>query len=290
MNILILGANGFLGSKILHAIPKGDCNIVCTKRLKSNLSRIQDMLDGNHIKLIPATVEAIDATLQYIKYDLVFNLACDYGKSDVLYDGVIESNIEFPLKVLNKVVENGTKRFITIGTGLPDELNMYSFSKKVFSEFGKFYVDKHGIDFYNMKLEMFYGSDEPADRFIPSIIHSMLLGKKVNVTLGTQHRDIICVDDVVKAVMATMNSDLNGYWEIPVGTGIAPQISELVDFIWNETGRRSEVNKGGVPMRKNEPDCVADTAVLEKVCNWTPVYWQDGIRKMIQDIKNNIAI
>lgn len=287
MNILILGANGYLGSKIVHALLEKDTTLVCTKRDKSNMTRIRDVLSDDRIKMIPASIDAIESVLQYTNFDWVFNLACNYGRSNVLYDSVIEANIEFPLKVLNKVVERGTRNFLTIGTGLPDNLNMYSFSKKMFDEFGQFYVQKHAINFYNLKLEMFYGSDEPAERFIPNLIHSMLAGTDVNVTLGTQKRDIIAVGDIIHAVMQIFdqNNRMGGYVTLPIGTGIAPAISELVDFIWNETGRKSRVHKGAVPMRKDEPDCIADTHLLCQMIQWEPVFWQDGIRQMIEEIR-----
>ena len=140
----------------------------------------------------------------------------------------------------------------------------------------------HDIDFYNLKLEMFYGKDEPRDRFIPSIIDKMVKGEEVNVTLGTQRRDIVAVEDIIRAIMAVIGSDLHGYQEIPVGTGTAPTISELVDYIWEQTGRRSAVHKGAVPMRENEPDCVADTSKLSELMEWKPVDWKTGIGNMIK--------
>lgn len=210
MNILILGANGYLGSRITRNLCLSGDSLVCTKRAKSNLSRLDTFMFDENMKFIPATVEAIESALQYTYFDWVLNMACNYGRSNGLYDSVIESNIEFPLKVLDKVVEHGTKKFLTIGTGLPDCFNMYSFSKKMFSDFGKFYVDKHDIDFYNLKLEMFYGSDEPRDRFIPNLICNMLLGNEINVTIGTQHRDIIWINDVEKAIMEIIDGKVTG--------------------------------------------------------------------------------
>lgn len=201
MNILILGANGYLGSKVTCALCERGESLVCSKRAKSNLMRLDDLITDKKVKFIPATVEAIESALQYTHFDWVLNMACNYGRSDGLYDSVIESNIEFPLKVLDKVVEHGITRFLTIGTGLPGNFNMYSFSKEVFGEFGQFYVQKHHIDFYNLKLEMFYGSDEPKERFIPSLIYNMLAGNEVNLTVGTQRRDIIAVEDIVCAVI-----------------------------------------------------------------------------------------
>jgi len=287
MHILVLGGNGYLGSKIIKQLALERQNtIVFTKRVSSNLGRLKGFLDDvDKIKAIPASIEAVETAMSYGKFDLILNMACSYGRKNMLYNNVIEANIEFPLRVLNSAVEKGTKRFMTIGTGLPDELNMYSFTKKMFSDFGRYYSTYYDIDFYNMKLEMFYGADEPRERFVPNLIEKMLSGTEVNVTKGTQHRDIISVEDVIHAIFMVINSKLKGYNEIPVGTGIAPAISELVDFIWEETGRLSKVNKGSIPMRKNEPDCVADVKVLESIGEWHPVNWQIGIKEMIKKVK-----
>ena len=141
-----------------------------------------------------------------------------------------------------------------------------------------------------MKLEMFYGADEPRNRFIPNLIDKMLKGEEVDVTEGTQHRDIVSVNDILYAIQMVINYNLKGYNEIPVGTGVAPSISELVDFIWEETGKKSKVNKGSIPMRKNEPDCVADVKILSSICEWHPVYWKNGIREMIQKMRNKNEI
>lgn len=287
MNFLILGGNGYIGSKITHSLIERGNSVVCTKRKRSNISRLDD-LPKNSIKWISASIDGVLSSIQYTKFDYVVNTACNYGRGNVLYDDVLDANIEFPLEVLNTVVEHGTNKYLTIGTGLPDELNMYSFSKKMFSEFGRFYVEKHGITFNNLQLEMFYGVDEPRDRFLPSIIRKMIMGDVVETTIGTQHRDIIAAKDIVNAVLMVIDSDIHGYNEIPVGTGIAPTISEVVDYIWKNTGQKSELRKGAISMRENEPDCIADVSFLQKLGKWEPLYWKVGIRDMIKQMEETI--
>ena len=284
MSILILGGSGYLGSKIAHLFLKkcadSSNSIICTCRMNASKVRLDDIRD--QISIIPPTTDAIETVLKKEHVDTVINMICNYGRSNMLYDSVLEANVELPLKILNYSVEYGVKRFLSIGTGLPDEFNMYSFSKKMFSEFGRFYSEKHKIDFFNLKLEMFYGADEPKDRFIPNLITRMLDGEPIDVTIGTQYRDIIRIEDVVNAVDLVCGCDLSGYRSIPVGTGIAPTISEFVDFIWEKTGKRSIVRKGAIPMRENEPDCCADTRLLREIGDWHPAFWQDGISAMIQ--------
>lgn len=135
---------------------------------------------------------------------------------------------------------------------------------------------------------MYYGADEPQDRFIPSTIRKMICGDVVNTTYGTQLRDIIAVEDVVNMIMRIINGELSGFNSINIGTGIAPSISELIDFIWEQTEKKSIVNKGAVPMRLNEPDCIADMSEELRILNYKPIYWKDGISKMIDEIRSDI--
>lgn len=43
MNILILGATGYLGSKIVHNLIEKGHYLVCTKRATSDLCRLKDL-------------------------------------------------------------------------------------------------------------------------------------------------------------------------------------------------------------------------------------------------------
>lgn len=281
MNILMIGGNGYLGSKVTNALSGNGHTIICTRFNGSDISKVTD----ENVTWIPASVEAVETAFKFTNFDCIVNLACNYGKGESSRV-VIDANLEFPLSILSIATEQNVKKYVTIGTSLPDMLNMYSYSKKKLSEFGRFYSEKNGTCFCNLLLEMFYGWDEPSDRFIPSIIRSMICGKEVNTTLGTQKRDIISVDDVIKAIVAVVEKALNGYNDISVGTGVAPTISEIVDFIWNETGKKSKINKGTISLRENEPDCIANTSVISMICKWQPINWKTGLHNMIEEIKH----
>lgn len=283
MRFLILGGNGYLGSKITKELLHMGHDIVCTKRQKSDFSKLENIRPN--ITVIPAVAEAVETAFIYKKFDWILNIACSYGQSMFIYDDVINSNIFFPLLILNLAARYGISNYLTIGTGLPSELNMYSFSKAQFSNFGKFYAEKHQINFINMKLEMFYGSDEPKERFIPASIIKMFKNEDIDLTLGTQKRDIVSIYDVEQAILCAIKANIKGYYEVFVGTGEAPTIRELLGYIKEEIGSSSKLRFGAVPMRQGEPDCIADISNLTSIGYICKYKWKDGIKEMIEEMK-----
>ena len=282
MRFLVLGGNGYLGSKIVNELSAQRHRVVATKRANSNTDRV----NAENVLWIPAKTDAIRTAMLYEPFDWVLNMVCNYGRSRVLYDDCIAANFQFPLEVLNLATEFRVSNFLTIGTGLPDEFNMYTLSKNMLSKFGAFYADRHGINYTTIKLEMFYGADEPADRFLPSIIRKCQKNETLEVTEGTQHRDIIAVQDVVRAILQVIDSGTDsGYCEIPVGTGEAPSVREIIEFIHSTTKSKSEVRFGAIPMRPNEPDCVADITKLTNMGFSCRFNWKAGLQEMIREMK-----
>lgn len=284
MNVLVLGGNGYLGSKIVKKLLLHNNNVYCTVRDRVKISRLSDIV--NDVCFIEATYKGVNDLFLNKKIDYIINTVCDYGKKG--NQNVIEANLIFPLSILELAARYRVENFLTIGTALPVDLNIYSFTKNSFSEYGKYYSEKYDINFIDLRVEMFYGADEPQDRFIPSVIHKMIKGDVVNTTIGTQKRDIIAVEDVVNWIMLIVNGNLIKYSSFDLGTGIAPEISELIDFVWNKTGRKSIVNKGTIPMRLNEPDCIADISKISSLVAYEPIYWKDGISRMIEEIRRDI--
>lgn len=277
--VLVLGGNGYLGSKVEQALLANGYKVISIIRKSSN---------GNNPKITYYNNDndSILSVFDNNNIDKIINMACSYDHGISLYQDVIESNINFPLRVMNAAAQANVHDFITIGTGLPDNFNMYSVSKKCFSDFGRLYSEKHGMNFTNIKLEMFYGDDEPKDRFIAYVADKLLKNEDIDLTLGYQKRDIIHVDDVTNIIVNILEKEWNGFNEIPVGTGEAPTIREIVTFMKEISKSSSHLNWGNIPMRRGiEPDCKADITIISNNNMKIMYQWQDGIRKMLDDIR-----
>ena len=150
MNILVLGGNGYLGSKIVKQLVLKNSHVFSTIREQSDLSRLNDIKDN--INFVNAKYQDIDNMLSDVRIDCIVNMVCDYGRCANI--DMIHSNLMFPLEVLELAAKNKVNKFITVGTALPVDLNLYSFSKNSFSEFGRFYTEKYGLNFMDLKVQI----------------------------------------------------------------------------------------------------------------------------------------
>lgn len=132
---------------------------------------------------------------------------------------------------------------------------------------------------------MFYGDDEPENRFLVSGCHKMLAGETVLLTEGTQRRDIIHIEDVCAAIKLLLNADMAGFHNIPVGSGCGVSIRRLLEYMQDVLGSESKLDFGAIPSRKNEPDCIADISILNSLGYELKYPWEKGIEYFCKEIK-----
>ena len=155
MKALILGATGNLGSNITAALSDHGHEVTCIVRPHSNRESIPA---HENIKFIMNDLDQIEQELSTESYDWVINSACVYRENTSLWQDMIDANLVFPLKVLNLAAKHDVRNFMTMGTCLPDNMNMYSFTKSQLAKFGRYISESEKrINFVELKLEMFYG-------------------------------------------------------------------------------------------------------------------------------------
>ncbi len=256
MNILLLGATGYLGGNIVQYLSDRGHNVICVVRRTSDLSR----LDKLNCKIVSNEPGQIEITFKQNYIDWVINGVTTYKPNDTLYGDMFESNIVFPLSVLNLAIKYGCKNFMTMGTGVPDDFNIYSFTKAKFSDFGRYLSEKDGINFADLRLEMFYGgNNEPDKKFLRSCALKLHTGIGLDLTEGTQKRDIIRVEDVLRIIdLIISKSYVHGYKTLPVGSGQSHSIREIILYMSEKLNSTSVINFGVIESRAGEPDTVAD--------------------------------
>ena len=295
MRVAVSGATGYLGLNLIRALLAQGETVLGVARKKND--SLECLLSEYKDRFCVCELASSDLLYEMQSFcpQVVYSTTCCYESDAGFLEKTVDSNYVFPfhlLKCLMRVNNGSEKRFINISTSLPAELNLYTLTKKQFSELGKFYSSHGDVQFVNVLLESFYGSDEPKSRFIQRSIENFLLGKDVDATMGTQHRDYVSVLDVIDALvfLARAGTLKTGYDSISLGSGEAPSIREILEFLKEATGSKSTINFGAVPSRKNEPSTKADLIRLREI-GYTKkmTFWKDGMRDMVMKIKNECS-
>lgn len=290
MNFLILGGTGYLGSKLIHYLLQDkDNHIICIKRKESSLERLLSILDCGRLSFWDVN-EAEDLHREWKgAIDWFINCSCRYCRGDVTETEIMEANFLVPLRFFMLCREYGeVRKFLTIDTGLPADLNLYCKAKNEFARLGRWYAeteDLKPIVFYNVLLENFYGEDEPKERFLHYVIDKLKKNEEVLLTEGDQHRDFIYIEDVIEMIGMLLNrhsvSEQRGYFDVPLGTGEGPTIREMVEWLRDTLQSQSVLKFGAVPKRRNEPDSIADIDEMGKFGIKIRYPWKVGMLKLL---------
>ncbi len=273
MNIAVLGGTGYLGSRIIQKLVLKGNKVLCITR---NPQKYE-----NDYLCTYCGMDNCEKEIRAFMPDVLINVACCYLKGNATELDVLEANFENPVRILLACVNAGVKRIITAGTALPDNLNLYSFSKKLFRDYVAWYIEKRQTEFVHLRLETFYGEEQSEIQFLPRIAGKMKRNETIELTAGTQKRDFIHVDDVVNVFVKMIDVEMKEkVVELSIGTGEAVTIREIVEYLHEITESESQLLFGSVPMRAGEPDTVADRQQMERWGLGVQYTWKQGMKKV----------
>jgi nucleoside-diphosphate-sugar epimerase len=252
---LLTGATGYLGSQLAKALLDAGLSVVALKRKASSLRRLEAILPS--IALLD--VDGLDMRAlfkEHGKIDSVIHAATSYGRNGESASQIAESNLNFPLRLLDAAVEANVPAFLNTDTALDKFLNAYSLSKTQFAEWGTYFAGQKKIRFFNLKLEHFFGSGDDDTKFTTHVINSCLNNApELKLTAGEQKRDFIYIDDVVTAYLLLLEKQealTDWFVELDVGSGEAPTIRQFVELVHRLTASSTKLNFGAYPYREGE--------------------------------------
>jgi len=286
--ILLTGATGYLGKNLLKGLLNSGYEVAVLVRTQSNISEITKL---GEFKICHSDKDSLKVLFNSFIPDIIIHTAASYGRNSENMEEVIKTNLLFPIELLQLATEHQVSYFINTDTSLPKELNWYSRSKKQFLEWLE--VCSSQINIVNLELEYFYGPGDGPAKFITYVLHELQAGKEfINFSDGKPFRDFIYIDDVVTAYLTILKQlqTLNGFTNIPLGSGSALMLKDLIIEMQQLTGAKDvKLNFGALPVRKNEiMHSCADITMLREM-GWAPQFsFQQGIKTII-DKENRLS-
>jgi nucleoside-diphosphate-sugar epimerase len=195
--------------------------------------------------------------------------------------------VEATLRLLRAFGEGGGKRAVLAGTcaeydwsggGVCSEdetplrpTTLYGASKDATRRVAAAFAEVAGFELAWGRIFFLYGPGEARQRLVPMVARALLAGEAAKVTAGTQVRDFMHVDDVARAFVAVLDSNVHGAVNVASGTGV--ELRELVELVGVAAGRPELIEFGAIPQRAGEPAAiVADTRRLHEAVGFRPVY------------------
>ncbi len=210
-----------------------------------------------------------------------------------------DTNIIATLRLLQKSLEAGVKRFVFASTGgaiygdpveVPQTeahprrpLSPYGCAKLAVEHYLEYYREVHGLQTLALRYANVYGPRQNAHGeagVVAIFTGKMLQDEEVTINgTGEQTRDYVFVRDVVAANVAAIEQELTGAYN--VGTGIETSVNELHQMLANAAGVTRAPQHG--PAKTGEQmRSVLDGRALRTLANLAPpVQLAEGVAETV---------
>jgi nucleoside-diphosphate-sugar epimerase len=272
-SLLVLGASGFLGQHIARLLAD-EFRMFAIARSDEGAQKIKSASDCVQIVSLEEACR--------LEFDLVFNLIVEYGRDGAPLTKLIQSNLIYPLEILQAVSYGAV---LNVSTALPENYSNYSLSKQLLEQALQHLEIRNGRRSINVHLHNMYGPGGEVSEIVGFAISKMLDNRRVEVSSCKNSRDFIFVEDVVTA-LATLSENVSSIprgMAVEVGSGEATSLERLLSLIRSLIPTESEIAFGAVADNTLEPPVlVADTSLLNDL-GWSPRYTlEDGLQITIQ--------
>lgn len=260
-NILVTGGYGFIGGNFIRFLkdnfPQHKITNIDKNGYASNPDYIKGLCDENYEIDLARHDNALKELFEENKqFDYIFHFAAESHVDNSISDPTefIQSNVVGTQNLIENFRKRGGGRFVHISTdevyghldsteppfseldGLQPR-SPYSASKAASDLLCLSYVNTYGTDVVVTRCCNNYGPNQHKEKFIPTIINSIIAGKKIPVYgEGMNVREWIHVYDHILGVWAVATKGRKGQI-YNIGSGNELSNIELVDIICKKMGK-----------------------------------------------------
>ncbi len=299
MSILITGGAGFIGSNFLHFISKRtNDEIICIDKMTyaGDFGYIHDL----DVKLYITDINTCEYIFDHHDIKTVFNFAAETHVDNSIQNcsEFIETNIKGTVNLLNLSLKYGVEKFIHVST---DEVygsieeghftentnyrprNPYSASKAASDHFVSAYHNTYGLPTIITNCSNNYGPHQHSEKFIPTIIHSLLRNEKVPVYGdGKQIRDWLYVKDHCSALYSIYENGKVGE-KYNIGGECEIQNIDLVKKIIFLMGKSESMIEYVTDRPGHDRRYATDISKIKSELGWCPSFDIDkGLEKTVE--------
>lgn len=298
MRVLLTGATGFIGGALLDHFASKGYQVSIIVRPNSELGGLQSHLSGVKVYRYSGEYAELNSAVKESKPNVVVHVASlfltNHGPENL--SDLIESNIEFPARLLEAMVENNIKHFINTGTSwqsygdsLYDPVNLYAATKQAFEDLAEYYIQADGVRLITLRLFDSYGPKDSRKKLFFLLRSAVLSQVPLRMSPGLQTLDLVFISDIVdaydRAIELVLRSDPGGS-VFGINSNQRYTLKDIVKIYSNVVKRDLIVEWSGLDYRRREVMIPCNT--YARLPNWTPkVDLMAGIEMMENDSSIN---
>ena len=165
----------------------------------------------------------------------------------------------------------------------------YGFSKLKASNYLMYLYEKFEFPAVILRLYLIYGPNQEINRFLPIVITNCIKNKSFPCSEGSQFRDFLYIDDLIKVIEKFLNSKKNLNGEIfNIGSGNPLKIKSIIKNI-QKIINGGEPLYGKLKLRKDEIiHLYPSIKKIKKYTKWKPkISFKQGLKKTILSYEKN---
>lgn len=307
MNVILLGAAGFIGTNLALKLAENDSDIITlVDKERSFFSPIEKKhLDNVCILEAPLDEKTKFGNLlhdQDVVYHLVSTTAPTTSNQQIPHE--LMGNIIFSANLLEACAQCNVRKVVFISSGgtvygkdvncpikedsATDPINSYGLQKLAIEKLLYLYHYIHGYDYRIIRLANLYGPYQRPNGVLGAVttfIYKALKNEEISVYGdGSVIRDFIYIDDAIRAIMNIVNGE-NHHKTFNVGSGYGTNINDVLKVISEVL--ESEINiKYGAGRKVDVPCNYLDISRYESAYGkLDPIPLKEGVKRTIEYLR-----
>lgn len=294
--VVVLGANGFLGSKLSQQLASNDVFVYAFVAKGLDYSFLAGNKNIKCIEFELATLMDEDFSA-VINANMIFNMA--WVGVNSMYRNSVKAQIEnipFCINVIDFAEKYNIKRLVVPGSAAevsclgeiidgsnkPAPSDMYSATKVGVHYIAETYARQKGIDFIWTQITSIYGPGRDDNNLISYAIKTLLKGEKPSFTGLEQKWDYLYIDDLIDALIRIGAYGKAGK-TYAVGSGNSATLRSYVEIIRDIINPKLPLGIGDLPYKNSIIDNqILDITQLVQDTGFKPTYsFRDGIINVV---------